>query len=70
MRCSAPAALALAAGACAAVPTDPPVLDGEAKSFVVVGYSTSYAWPGMLQDMLDEHSEHMGGERVYHVLNA
>lgn len=43
------------------------VLDGSPKSFVVVGYSTSYAWPEMLQAMLDEHS---GGERVYHVLNA
>jgi len=45
----------------------PKLLDGQAKSFVVVGYSTSYAWPTMLQDMLDEHS---GGKRTYHVLNA
>ena len=44
-----------------------PLLDGSPKSFVVVGYSTSYAWPAMLQEMLDEHS---GGERVYHVLNS
>ncbi|MEE8143150.1 MAG: hypothetical protein V3T77_08620, partial [Planctomycetota bacterium] len=43
------------------------VLDGKKKSIVVVGYSTSYAWPEMLQDMLDEHS---AGERRYHVLNA
>ena len=43
------------------------VLDGAEKSLVVVGYSTSYVWPAMLQDMLDEHA---GGERVYHVLNA
>lgn len=44
-----------------------PVLDGTEKSFVLVGYSTSYAWPKMLQEMLDEHS---GGERMYHLLNA
>jgi hypothetical protein len=43
------------------------LLDGRAKSFVIVGYSTSYAWPAMLQDMLDEHA---GGRRIYHVLNA
>lgn len=42
-------------------------LDGTEKSIVVVGYSTSYVWPSMLQDMLDEHA---GGERTYHVLNA
>ena len=42
-------------------------LDGKNKSFVVVGYSTSYAWPAMLQDMLDKHA---GDKRVYHVLNA
>ena len=38
-----------------------PVLDGGMKSLVVVGYSTSYVWPAMLQDMLDEHA---GGEAV------
>jgi hypothetical protein len=43
------------------------LLDGKEKSFVVIGYSTSYAWPDMLQEMLDEHA---GGERLYHVLNA
>ena len=43
------------------------VLDGTEKSVVIVGYSTSYAWPEMLQDMLDEHA---GGDRLYHVLNA
>ena len=43
------------------------VLDDTEKSFVVVGYSTSFVWPAMLQDMLDEHA---GGERIYHVLNA
>ncbi|MCH8054348.1 MAG: hypothetical protein IH895_09820, partial [Planctomycetes bacterium] len=44
-----------------------PLLDGREKSFVVVGYSTSFAWPTMLQDMLDEHSR---GRHIYHVLNA
>ncbi len=44
-----------------------PILDGVEKSIVLVGYSTSYAWPGMLQEMLDQHS---GGTRVYHLLNA
>jgi hypothetical protein len=43
------------------------LLDGDDKSFVIVGHSTSYAWPQMLQEMLDAHS---GGERRYHVLNA
>ena len=43
------------------------VLDGTEKSVVIVGYSTSYAWPEMLQDMLDEHA---GDDRLYHVLNA
>jgi hypothetical protein len=42
-------------------------LDGIEKSLVVVGYSTSYVWPEMLQEMLDDHA---GGERLYHVLNA
>jgi len=45
----------------------PRVLDGEEKSILVNGYSTSYAWPDMLQEMLDDHA---GGERVYHILNA
>jgi len=56
-----------AAGTDAAATDPAPLLDGTVKSMVVVGYSTSYAWPDMLQEMLDEHS---GGERVYHVLNA
>jgi len=43
------------------------LLDGVEKSFLIVGYSTSYAWPTMLQQMLDEHA---GGQRIYHVLNA
>jgi len=57
-------AIAIQLSGCATTRT---LLDGREKSFVVVGYSTSYAWPAMLQDMLDEHS---GGKRTYHVLNA
>ncbi len=53
-------------GGCAAASRNT-LLDGDEKSFVIVGYSTSYAWPAMLQDMLDEHA---GGRRIYHVLNA
>ncbi len=44
-----------------------PLLDGTEKSIVLVGYSTSYAWPVMLQEMLDEHA---GGQHIYHLLNA
>lgn len=47
-------------------PLDIPVLDGQEKSIVVIGYSTSFVWPTMLQDMLDAHA----GERMYHILNA
>ena len=43
------------------------LLDGAEMSLVIVGDSTSYAWPRMLQEMLDEHS---GGERRHHVLSA
>lgn len=48
-------------------PTSSAWLDGRERSFLVVGYSTSFAWPTMLQAMLDQHA---GGERRYHVLNA
>ncbi len=44
----------------------PTLLDGNEKSMVLVGYSTSYVWPQLVQDMLDEHA----GGRTYHVLNA
>lgn len=50
-----------------AAPESISLLDGQEKSFLINGYSTSYAWPDMLQEMLDEHA---GGERVYHVLNS
>jgi len=43
------------------------VLDGEPKSLVIVGYSTSFIWPHMLQYMLDIHA---GKEGVYHVINS
>jgi hypothetical protein len=42
-------------------------LDGRERSLVIVGHSTSYVWPAMLQEILDAHS---GGERRVHVLNA
>lgn len=45
----------------------PTLLDGREQTFIVVGDSTSYAWPAILQDMLDEHA---GGQRLYHVQNA
>lgn len=45
----------------------PAILDGKEKSVLVVGYSTSYVWPSMLQELFDDHS---GGKRTYHVLNA
>ncbi len=44
----------------------PVLLDGTEKSLVLVGYSTSYVWPQLVQDMLDEHA----GGRTYHLLNA
>jgi hypothetical protein len=43
------------------------LLDGGERSLIVVGDSSSYVWPRMLQEMLDEHT---GGERRLHVLNA
>ena len=51
----------------APVPMGTSLLDGREKSFVVVGYSTSFAWPEMLQEMLNEHAD---GRHIYHVLNA
>ncbi len=53
----------------AAAPAGTP-LDALEKSLVIVGYSTSYAWPDMLQDMLDQHAGADEENRVYHVLNA
>jgi hypothetical protein len=43
------------------------VLDGTEKSFVVIGYSTSFQWPAVLQKMLDTHAKKKG---IYHVHNA
>jgi hypothetical protein len=57
----------LSAGTVVGDDGDPAVLDGSPKSFVVVGYSTSFIWPDMLQSMLDQHSGKTG---VYHVLNG
>jgi len=61
---AAAAFLGLSATSAAA---EAPPLEAEPTSILVVGYSTSYAWPDMLQDMLDEHA---GGTRHHHVLNA
>ncbi|MFQ5843929.1 MAG: SGNH/GDSL hydrolase family protein [Planctomycetota bacterium] len=44
-----------------------PPLDGKRKTFVVVGYSTSFRWPSLLQQLLDGHARKKG---VYHVVNA
>lgn len=63
----APAPAGSSDAAAAAPPyARPAILDGQEKSLVVVGYSTSYVWPQLLQDMLDEHA----GGRTYHILNA
>ncbi len=48
-------------------PPLPGVLDGKEKSIVVLGSASSYAWPTLLQDLLDDHA---GSQRTYHVLNA
>ena len=52
---------------CVAMVASAGVLNGEEKSFVVIGYSTSFQWPDILQNMLDEHA---GGPGVYKVHNA
>lgn len=59
--------LALAVVAGAADAADRSILTGQKESIVVVGYSTSYQWPGVLQKMLDEHS---GRKDLYTVHNA
>jgi len=50
----------------ASVP-DPRLFTGEARAFVVNGYSTSFVWPGMLQRKLDRHFD---GDRVIEVVEA
>ncbi len=57
----------LALAFCAKASYAGPVLDGGPKSILVVGYSTSFQWPGVLQKMLDEHA---GTQGAYTVLNA
>ena len=59
--------LGLALAAVAMGAADQSILTGDKKSMVVVGYSTSYQWPGVLQKMLDEHS---GQKGLYTVHNA
>ena len=43
------------------------LFDGEEKSIVFVGYSTSYRWPNILEHMINRQFEH---KIVYYVLNA
>jgi len=42
-------------------------LDGRASSFIVLGDSSSFVWPALLQDLLSTHAQ-VGG--VYRVRNA
>jgi len=64
---STPAPAAPAPEPTVAAPVERPVLlDGDEKSLIMVGYSTSYVWPQLVQEMLDEHA----GGRTYHLLNA
>lgn len=43
------------------------LFDGEEKTFVFVGYSTSYRWPNILELMMNRELE---DQIVYHVMNA
>ncbi|MEW6320500.1 MAG: hypothetical protein AB1635_05370 [Acidobacteriota bacterium] len=43
------------------------LLDGQEKTFVFVGYSTSYRWPNILELQLNRQFE---DQIVYHVMNA
>ncbi|RMH16400.1 MAG: hypothetical protein D6696_18240 [Acidobacteria bacterium] len=43
------------------------LFDGEEKTFVFVGYSTSYRWPNILELMMNRPFE---DQIVYHVMNA
>ncbi len=43
------------------------LFDGKEKTFVFVGYSTSYRWPNILEHKLNRPFEN---EIVYHVMNA
>lgn len=53
--------------AAAAAPAGGKLLDGKEKTFVFVGYSTSYRWPNILELMLNRQFE---DQIVYHVMNA
>lgn len=43
------------------------LFDGKEKTFVFVGYSTSYRWPNILEHKINRSFEN---EIVYHVMNA
>ena len=43
------------------------LFDGDEKTFVFVGYSTSYRWPNILESMMNRASDH---QIVYHLMNA
>jgi len=43
------------------------LFDGEEKTLVFVGYSTSYRWPNILEHKINRSFD---GEIVYHVMNA
>ena len=51
----------------AASPSPPPLLDGSERTFVFVGYSTSYRWPNILEHRINRPFQ---DRIVYHVMNA
>lgn len=48
-------------------PTKHQLFDGKEKTFVFVGYSTSYRWPNILELMMNRSSE---DQILYHFMNA
>lgn len=61
--------LGLAAGSVSGEASEPAgrLFDGEEKTFVFVGYSTSYRWPNILESMMNRGIE---DQIVYHMMNA
>ena len=43
------------------------LFDGDEKTFVFIGYSTSYRWPNLLEHKINESGDE---EIVYHIMNA
>lgn len=60
-------ALQLAAGDAPDRAIAPRLFDGEEKTFVFVGYSTSYRWPNILEHRINRPFD---DRIVYHVMNA